>query len=102
RGPRAPAAVAVLDRLLPELRAAREHLRGTGDDDGLLRLSAALYWYGFTQYHSEVLGWAREVVDRLDDGDMPLLPVVLGAAATGEWQRGDLEEARRLAERGVH
>jgi hypothetical protein len=39
--PDAPAAVMVLDRLLPELRAAREHLQAPGDVDAVLQLTTA-------------------------------------------------------------
>ena len=100
-GPGVPAALTVLDRLLPELRAAREHLEATGDDEGLLQLTSTLFWYGFSQIHSEVLGWTRDAAGRAVDPDVPLVPAILGAAAIANWQRGDIAEARRLAQQGI-
>lgn len=100
-GPGAAAAVAVLDRALPELRAAREHLDAAKDRDGLLELCSSLFWYGFSGIQSEVLSWIRLVAHSVGDRPSPLLPAVLGAAAMAEWQRGDLTEGGRLARSGI-
>lgn len=100
-GSAAPAAMAALERLLPELRAARRHLEATDDLEGQLRLSASLFWYGFSRIHSEVLGWTTATALRAADEDHPLAPSVLGAAAAAAWQHGDLASARRFAELGV-
>lgn len=100
-GPHAVDAMVVLDRLLPELRAAWRHLTETDDLDGQLQLCDSLFWYGYSGIHSEVLGWAKATARRAADEDHALVPSVLGAAAAASWQLGDLAAARRLGEAAV-
>jgi hypothetical protein len=98
-GPAEADGVRALNALLPDLRRAREFARATGDDDLLVRLAAAMYGYGYHCQRYEVLAWGHDVV-RLP-GPHPRLPAALASAATHAWGRGDLSDARLLAERAV-
>lgn len=101
QGPDAASAVALLDRFLPELRSAFGYLRATDDLDSLLRLAYGVFWYGFHRINTEVLGWVEDAAERARSNDHPLVPAVLGSAATARWQQGDLMGARSLAEEGI-
>lgn len=96
-----PAWVARLERELANLRAAHHWLLESGDGDGALRLSAALFWYGFGSGASEVFAWAEQAAERFAGLDHPQLPTVYALGAVGAWQRGDLARSAVLAERGV-
>jgi predicted ATPase/DNA-binding SARP family transcriptional activator len=89
RGPDQAAAVREIDALLPDLRLAQA--RGAPADR--VRMAAALYRYGYRCQQYEVLAWGRAALDG------PAHPDALAAAATHAWGRGDLAEARALAER---
>jgi predicted ATPase/DNA-binding SARP family transcriptional activator/class 3 adenylate cyclase len=101
QGPEAASGVALVDRFLPELRSAFGYLRATDDLDTLLRLAYAVFWYGFHTINTEVLGWIEEAAERARSNEHPLVPAVLGSAATARWQQGDLVGARAIAEEGI-
>ncbi|MGH9035255.1 MAG: ATP-binding protein, partial [Acidimicrobiia bacterium] len=77
---------AVLDRW-DELRAAHGWLVGR-DDDGSLRLVAALHFFALWRTQSEVFRWAE--VAAATPSSSPWLPAAHAAAGTGAWLRGDL------------
>jgi predicted ATPase/DNA-binding SARP family transcriptional activator len=83
RGPSQAEAVRELDALLPDLRLAVLRSDRAGD------LAAALYRYGYRCQQYEVLAWGRSAGDQ---------PDARAAAATHAWGRGDLAEARALAD----
>ncbi|MCY1139836.1 BTAD domain-containing putative transcriptional regulator [Actinoplanes sp. Pm04-4] len=83
RGPSQAEAVRELDALLPDLRLAVLRSDRAGD------LAAALYRYGYRCQQYEVLAWGRSAGDQ---------PDAWAAAATHAWGRGDLAEARALAD----
>jgi hypothetical protein len=101
RTPDEPGWVACLDQELGNLRAAHRWLLEQDDAAGALRLSAALYWYGYAGGAAEVFSWAEAAADRFADVEHPSLPTVCGLAAVGAWRRGDLDRSRALAERGL-
>lgn len=96
-----PAWVARLDQELANLRAAHQWLLESRDGDGALRLSAALFWYGYGGAASEVFAWAEQAAERFADLEHPRLPMVFALGAVGAWQRGDLTRCAILAERGI-
>jgi predicted ATPase/DNA-binding SARP family transcriptional activator len=81
---------------IDELRAAHTWLVGR-DADASLRLVSALRPYALWRGHSEVFRWAEVAVASAVATDSPLLPQALFAAATGAWQRGDVEGAKATA-----
>ncbi|GIE93090.1 SARP family transcriptional regulator [Paractinoplanes rishiriensis] len=90
-GPEQAVAVREIDALLPDLRLAFAR----GDTDARIRLAAAMYRYGYHCQHYEVLFWGRAAIGA--EGH-PRASQALAAAATHAWGRGDLAEARALAE----
>lgn len=92
--------VGVLDRELPELRAARRHALDTGDLDTGLRLAAALTFYAYLRMRDEILRWAEEMVTLPAPCEHPRYPAVCGTAAFGCINRGELGRARTYARRG--
>jgi predicted ATPase/class 3 adenylate cyclase len=101
RGPDEPRWVARLDQELANLRAAHEGLLARGDADGALRLSAALFWYGYGGNQAEVFAWAEQAAERFAGVDHPAMAAVCAHAAVGAWRRADLPRCRALAERGL-
>ena len=93
-----PESAAAIDRLIDELRAAHGWLVGH-DVEAALRLSAALRPYALWRGDSEIFRWAEvaAATAAASGSDSALLPEVLLAAATGAWQRGDLDAARTSA-----
>ena len=90
-----------LDAELDDLRAAHRLVLSKQDTARALQLSASLHGYAYRTLRAEVFTWAEAAL-RLPGGTgHPLLPIVLGTAATGAWSRGDLAEARRLAAEGI-
>jgi tetratricopeptide (TPR) repeat protein len=98
-GPEEAAAVAAMTALLPELRAARAHARAVGDEDLLVRLAAAMIWYGYHGQRYEVLGWGLDAA--ATRSAHPRSAVALAVAVTHEWGRGDLDAARELGLRAL-
>ena len=64
------------------------------------RLSAALHLYAYRGLVDEPLRWAELTIPLVSDED-PTRPVLLASAATRAINRGDLEEARAIAQRAV-
>ena len=85
-----------IDAHLDELRAAHTWLVGH-DIEGALRLSSALRPYALWRGHSEIFRWAEVAAAAAAGTGSALLPEVLLAAATGAWQRGDLDSAAAAA-----
>jgi len=99
RGADEPSGHRRLGDMFNEVRAAHRWARQ--HDVGLAcRLSAGLHLYAQSRLVDERLRWAEELVEMVPDGH-PYVSAVLASAATRAIQRGDLEMARRLAERGV-
>lgn len=101
RGADEPAAVATLNRELPELRAA--HLWGMeqGDPDLSLRLVAALFRYALWRLRDEVFRWAEAAVGLQDATAHPLFPTVCGMAGWGCGLRGERARAGAFARAGL-
>jgi hypothetical protein len=95
------AALAHLDALLIELRAAHRFLVETGDADSDLQMVAALDDYGFMRMKPEVLGWGEEAAALGRAVGHPLTPNALASAALGAWKRGDLLELQRLGQEAL-
>lgn len=95
-----------LQEHLDDLRAAHSWLVGH-DRESSLRLSVVLHPYAFWRAQSEVLRWAEVAAGAAAGTGSPLLSAVFASAATGAWQRGDLEgagaavQAARQAARGL-
>ena len=92
------AAQARVESILAELRVARDwafdHDLGLAAD-----LSAHLYLYAQARFVDEPLLWAEQLLDRVTADD-PHRPVLLAAAATRLIRRGNIADARGLAQRG--
>jgi predicted ATPase/DNA-binding SARP family transcriptional activator len=101
RGPDAATWLAVLDVEQGNLRAVHHALVDDGEVGPALRLSWALHWWAFDRARQEVFGWAETAVAMPGAGGHPACAAALGSAATGAWQRGDLDRAVELAERGI-
>jgi predicted ATPase len=86
---------AVRDRV-DELRAAHAWLVGRDPEAGL-RLAAALHPYALWRVQSEMLRWAEVAAGAAAGSGSALLPRVLASAATGAWQRGDVDGAGAAA-----
>ena len=91
-----PAAARSIESSVDELRAAHRWLVGH-DLERSLRLIAALRPYAHWRGQSEMFRWADVSAAAAASTNAPLLPEVLLAAATGAWQRGDLDAARAAA-----
>lgn len=85
-----------LESYFDELRAAHIWLVGR-DVDLSLRLVAALHWFALWYSKSEVFRWAEVSASAAAGGGSPLVPTVLGSAAAGACQRGELDDAEAFA-----
>lgn len=90
-----------LEGALDDLRGARQRARRRADTALLGRLVAALYRFDYWRPGGELLGWADDALELEGMDDEPTAPQVYAAAATAAWRRGDLDRARRLADRGI-
>ncbi|CAN5501823.1 hypothetical protein BH23ACT9_BH23ACT9_28710 [soil metagenome] len=90
-----------LEGALDDLREVRQRAQRRGEANLLGRLIAALYRFDYWRAGGELLGWADEALDVQGMDEEPTASQVYAAAAAAAWRRGDLERARRLAERGV-
>ena len=82
---------------IPNIRAAREALSESGDNGRLISLSAGLLSFTEEACLAEVWGWIDELAD-VPAPDDPVRRSEAGAiAAAAARNRGDLEEASRLA-----
>jgi tetratricopeptide (TPR) repeat protein len=82
---------------IPNVRAAREVLAGRGDTDALISISVGLLSFTEEACLAEVWGW----IDELASVPLPDDPVArseaLAIAAAGARNRGELDEAMRIA-----
>jgi predicted ATPase/DNA-binding SARP family transcriptional activator len=101
RGPDAATWLAVLDVEQANLRAVHHALVDAGEAEPALRLSGALHWWAFDRARQEVFGWAEAAAALPGAEQYAACAAALGSAATGAWQRGDLDRAHELAERGI-
>jgi predicted ATPase/DNA-binding SARP family transcriptional activator len=83
-----------------DLRAAHEWLVGA-DVEGALALSAALHPFAMWRGHREVFEWAETAVAAAAGTRPPSLAAVLGSAAVGRAQRGELDSAEAAAIAGL-
>ncbi len=92
-----------IDTELANLRAA--HQWALDHDVGLAcRIIAATFWSAYRSGPAEVFAWADRTVERLADlgeGRRPWASGAYATAALGSWRRGDLQQARALATRGI-
>ncbi len=93
--------VALIDRELPNLRAAQRWAVAAGDADLALRLSAAVHFYAIHRLRDEVLGWAVGAAELPSASGHPLLASVYASAAFGAAHRGELATAHELVDRGT-
>ena len=91
--------LAQIEAAFADVRVAHQWARGH-DPALAARLSAALYLYAYRGLVDEPLRWAELTLELVADDD-PTRPVLLAAAATRAINRGDLEEARVIAQRAV-
>ena len=88
-----------IDRELPELRTALAWLLEGGELDLAGRLVVALEEYGWLRMRTDVLGWADQVVAADPDDRGSWAPQVWIASAITAWLSGDMDAARRRADR---
>ena len=90
-----------LNAEVDDLRAAHRWLLSQGDADRALQLSASLHGYAYRTFRAELFSWAETAARLPGARGHRLLPLALGSAATGAWSRGELAQARHLAEEGM-
>jgi predicted ATPase/DNA-binding SARP family transcriptional activator len=91
-----------LDDAAGDFRTARDWLTEIGDDDGLMRLSACTHWFATLRTRSELSRWAEDAIVRVGQStDRRGTGRVRACAAIGASRRGDLANARRLAQQGA-
>lgn len=95
-GPREGEWAGAVRARIDELRAAHAWLVGRDPEAGL-RLAAALHPYALWRVQSEVLRWAEVAAGAAAGSGSALLSTVLASAATGAWQRGDVDGAAATA-----
>jgi predicted ATPase/DNA-binding SARP family transcriptional activator len=88
-----------VEELLPDLALAFRSALTTGDVGTAAAMVAALQPWAYYHLHTEVLGWAHEVL--ATGAGEGRTPGVLAAASSHCWMTGRFEEARRLAAEGV-
>ncbi|MFW6092135.1 MAG: AfsR/SARP family transcriptional regulator, partial [Actinomycetota bacterium] len=98
RGPDEHDAVAAIDGVMDDLRAAHTWLVSNGDVDGALRLPGALGDYTFYRLRDEVATWARRAVELPGAESYAAYPAALATAAFGATSRGECQRAHREGE----
>ena len=101
RGPDEAEAVALLEAELANLRTAHRWALEHEEADLALRQVAALYVYARFRLRDEVFTWAEQATQLPTAADHPLHPMVMGVAAHGISNRGDLGRAREVAEQAI-
>jgi predicted ATPase/DNA-binding SARP family transcriptional activator len=94
-------ALAAMDALMPELRAAVGWMLDHGDVEGAGLLVGGLIDYGFFRLRPDALVLADAVVDADPDDRSPHAALMWAAKAYAAWMAGDLREHDRCAERAV-
>ncbi|MDX2379707.1 MAG: winged helix-turn-helix domain-containing protein, partial [Acidimicrobiia bacterium] len=82
---------------IPNIRAAREVLIARGETDALISISAGLLSFTEEACLAEVWGWIDELASMTLPDDAVLRSEALAVAAAGARNRGELDEASRLA-----
>jgi predicted ATPase len=90
-----------LDRNFDNFRAAFQCATRAGDADKALRLVVALRELCFRRVHYEVAAWADAATGLPTAVAHTLHPVGLAIRGYGDWVRGDLDAAIRIAHRAV-
>lgn len=90
-----------LEAALDDLRGVARRARLTRDGRLLGRLVAATYRFDYWRPGGELHGWAYDALALEGTERTPTAPQVHAAAAVLAWKRGDLADARRLAEAGT-
>lgn len=85
------------EKLMPDLRATREWLLSQGAVDAVAQLCATTCWFTLLRTRSELTRWCEAAMTRLDPAT-PVFARLAASAAVGASKRGDLTEARALAE----
>jgi tetratricopeptide (TPR) repeat protein len=86
-----------IDRNFDNFRAAFQCATKNGDVDKALRLVDALRELCFRRVHYEVAAWADAATSLPAAATHTLYPTGLAVRAYGDWVRGDLDEAIRIA-----
>ncbi|MFC5178657.1 AfsR/SARP family transcriptional regulator [Nocardioides taihuensis] len=98
RPPAEAECVAALAGMTSDLHLAWDH--ASRHDRGLaVELAAAVYDYAYQRQRLDLLDWGRQVAGW--DVEHPLLAPALATAAAAAWAAGDLDDAHRLALRGM-
>ena len=71
------------------------------DPDTAMRIAGAMFWYACWYGLSEAFEWAATTVARIRDEAGTPLAAACATAALGACRRGDMRDARALAERGI-
>ncbi|MGH9185082.1 MAG: ATP-binding protein, partial [Acidimicrobiales bacterium] len=82
------------------LRAAH-HWALDHDLDIAMRIVGAMFWYAAWYGAAEAFEWATTTVDRADENTGPAIARAYATAALGAARRGDMTQARALADRGT-
>jgi predicted ATPase len=101
RGPDEAIWTRVLDADYDNLRAAHRWAMENADADAALRLSAGLYYYVLYQFRDETVSWAQAAIMLPDAEAHELYTTVCGAVGEGLTLRGEIGQARLLAERAL-
>jgi predicted ATPase/DNA-binding SARP family transcriptional activator len=91
--------LALIEAAFADVRVAHQWAR-QHDPTLAGRLSAAMHLYAYRGLVDEPLRWAELTIPLVSDDD-PARPVLLTSAATRAINRGDLDEARAIAQRAV-
>jgi len=100
-GPAEPLADARLRRELANLRVARDAALARAHLDPVVTTVLALDRLVLMHGLPEPRGWSLELAELPALLDHPSRPKLLGSAALGAWQRGELDRAERLARAGL-
>lgn len=92
------AAVAAVGALGADLHAAWTHA-AEHDRALAVQLAADVYDYAYHRQRRDLLEWGLAAATW--DVEHPKLPIALAAAAVAAWTRGNLREARHLADRAI-
>ena len=86
---------------LGDVRIVHARLLADDDADRSLQLASSLHHLAMFRMHAELFRWIRQTADRFGESEHPLAEDVVASASVGLWQSGDLDGARRYAERAA-
>jgi predicted ATPase/DNA-binding SARP family transcriptional activator len=71
------------------------------DPEIAVRIAGAMFWYAAWYGAAEAFEWATATVERAGEDVGPIVATAFATAALGAARRGDMTQARALAERGT-